>query len=68
MEGGEKDIFPSPPKGQQTWNLPRAIKHWKLPLATKQNASPLTTKLGTFHWPPSWGFPSPSSFPFFLKV
>jgi len=26
------------------------------------------TKLGTFHWPPSYGFPSPPSFLFSLKV
>ncbi len=48
MEGGEKDVFPSHPKGHQAWNLP---------LATKQNVSPLTMKLGTFHWPPNQMFP-----------
>jgi hypothetical protein len=26
MEGGEKDFFPSLPKGNQTWNIQRAIK------------------------------------------
>jgi hypothetical protein len=33
VEGGENDVFPSPSKGHQAWNLPRATKHWNLPLA-----------------------------------
>jgi hypothetical protein len=26
VEGGEKDVFPSPSKGNQTWNILRATK------------------------------------------
>jgi hypothetical protein len=40
----EKDISPSSSKGQQAWNLSKAIKHWNLPL---------DTKLGTFQGPPN---------------
>jgi hypothetical protein len=29
---------------------------------------PKATKLGPFHWPPSWGLPSPPSFSFSLKT
>jgi hypothetical protein len=67
-EKGENDVFPSPSKGHQTLDLP---------LATKQNVPPLAIKFGTFqgppnirtfHQPPSWGFLSPSSFCFSLKV
>jgi hypothetical protein len=77
VKRGEKDVSPSPSKGHQAWNLPRATKHsnlaratkhYNLPLVTKQDASPLATKLGTFQGAPSCGLPSPPSFSFFLKA
>jgi hypothetical protein len=34
VEGGKKDIFPTPFKGKQAWNIPIATKlgtfHWPL--------------------------------------
>jgi hypothetical protein len=35
----EKDVSPSPSKGHQAWNLPKATKHWNLPLAAKLGSS-----------------------------
>ncbi len=60
MKRGEKDVFPSPSKSHQAWNVLRATKHWNLlraikhknlPLATNQDVSPWATKLRTFQGP-----------------
>jgi hypothetical protein len=51
MKRSENDVFPSPSKGHQAWNLLKVTKHWNLPLATKQDASPLATKFRTFQRP-----------------
>jgi len=64
------------PKATKHWNLPLATKQDVSPWTSKHwihfkghqkwNIS-RATEHGTFHWPPSWGLPSPTSFPFFLK-
>ncbi len=66
MEGGEKDVSPSPSKGIQIWNIPMATKlgtfHWPLSKMLLHwpphiGFLPKAIKLGTFHWPPSKMFP-----------
>jgi len=103
VEGGENDVFPSPSKGNQTWNIPRVtnFETFQGPLSLKPSIGhqarcfpidlqtlysfqgpsnmehskghqtwnlPRAIKLGTFHWPQSWGLPSPPSFPYSLKT
>jgi len=46
-------------QGPPSLEPPIGHQAWNLPSATK---------LGTFHWPPSWGFFSRLSFLFFLKT
>jgi len=56
--------------------LPKATKHgtFQGPPSLEPSKAheawnlPRVTKLRTFHWPSSWGFFSPLSFPFFLKA
>ncbi len=64
-------------KGDQAWNIPSAIKQDVSPLTSKHWIHfkghktwniPRATKFGTFHWPPSWGLPSPPSFPCSLNA